>query len=127
MHANLYAWTMESNAEGLRKKGDASRFGIRDRYFARCAFRLLDCPGALVTKRMNYAEGIVVSHMTDAVHSSRNTVGHSDAAAAAPAQSNDPIFSALFDSSGEALLVLDSAGTIQRANGRARELLRLKE
>jgi signal transduction histidine kinase/ActR/RegA family two-component response regulator len=40
---------------------------------------------------------------------------------------SDPAFNAIFDSSEEALVVVDSSGEIQRANGRARELLRLKE
>lgn len=37
----------------------------------------------------------------------------------------EPTFLALFESSGEALLVLDSGGSIQWANKKARELLRL--
>jgi two-component system, NtrC family, sensor kinase len=39
----------------------------------------------------------------------------------------DATFAAVFDSSGEALLIVDAAGVIQRANHRARELLRLKD
>ncbi|MGB8540310.1 MAG: ATP-binding protein [Candidatus Acidiferrales bacterium] len=39
---------------------------------------------------------------------------------------SDNLFQAVFDSSGEALIVIDQAGGIQRANARARELLRLK-
>ena len=38
----------------------------------------------------------------------------------------DEVFSAVFDSSAEALVIIDSAGAIQRANPRARELLHLK-
>jgi len=38
----------------------------------------------------------------------------------------DDRFNALFDSSGEALIVIDQTGGIQQANSRARELLRLK-
>jgi signal transduction histidine kinase/CheY-like chemotaxis protein len=38
----------------------------------------------------------------------------------------DGTFNAVFDSSGEALVVIDPSGMIQRANLRARELLRLK-
>lgn len=45
-----------------------------------------------------------------------------------PAQlSTDAALHAVFDSSGEALVLIDSAGVIQRANRRARELLRLKD
>jgi signal transduction histidine kinase/CheY-like chemotaxis protein len=36
-------------------------------------------------------------------------------------------FDAVFDSSGEALLIVDPSGVIQRANARARELLHLRE
>src|SRR5271154_5201488 len=36
-------------------------------------------------------------------------------------------FNAVFDSSGEALIVIDPLGAIQKANRRARELLRLKD
>ncbi len=39
---------------------------------------------------------------------------------------SDDRFNALFDSSGEALIVIDQTGGIQQANSRARELLRLK-
>ena len=39
----------------------------------------------------------------------------------------DAAFTALFDSSGEALVIIDSARAIQRSNPRARELLRLKD
>jgi signal transduction histidine kinase/CheY-like chemotaxis protein len=45
----------------------------------------------------------------------------------APSALADASFSAVFDSSAEALLVVDSAGIIQRANSRASELLRLQE
>src|SRR5580704_6840502 len=36
-------------------------------------------------------------------------------------------FSAVFESSGEALLVVDSLGTVRRANRRSREMLRFSE
>ncbi|HXN99220.1 MAG TPA: ATP-binding protein [Candidatus Acidoferrales bacterium] len=39
----------------------------------------------------------------------------------------DPGFNAVFDSSGEALLVVDRKGLIQQANRRAREMLRLRD
>ncbi|MGA8870986.1 MAG: ATP-binding protein, partial [Candidatus Acidiferrales bacterium] len=39
----------------------------------------------------------------------------------------DELLAAVFDSSAEALVIIDTAGTIQRANPRARELLHLKE
>lgn len=39
----------------------------------------------------------------------------------------DAAFNAVFDSSAEALVLVDTAGAIQRANPRARDLLRLKD
>jgi signal transduction histidine kinase len=40
---------------------------------------------------------------------------------------NEADFSALFESSGEALVIIDTSGVIQKAKGRGCELLRLKE
>ena len=62
----------------------------------------------------------------DAVHVSRGSVEYSDSTGLAKPL-DGAAFNAVFDSSGEALLLLDSTGVIQRANKRARELLRLKE
>jgi two-component system, NtrC family, sensor kinase len=42
-------------------------------------------------------------------------------------ESDDAALAAVFDSSGEALVIIDAAGAIHRANLRARELLRLKD
>ncbi|MGA9882756.1 MAG: ATP-binding protein [Candidatus Acidiferrales bacterium] len=42
-------------------------------------------------------------------------------------QTDNEAFNAVFDSSAEALVVIDSAGLIQRANSRARELLRVRD
>jgi signal transduction histidine kinase/CheY-like chemotaxis protein len=64
--------------------------------------------------------------MTETVHPSRTTNAALDALPRAP-QGLDAAFAAVFDSSGEALVLIDSAGAIQRANDRARELLRLRE
>ena len=62
----------------------------------------------------------------NSVRVSRETVAYSDSRGLA-SPLDDAAFSAVFDSSGEALVLLDSTGVIQRANKRARELLRLKE
>jgi two-component system NtrC family sensor kinase len=64
--------------------------------------------------------------MADASHSSRHPAARSPAPAANQVQT-DQAFNAVFDSSEEALVLIDSAGLIQRANRRARELLRLKD
>jgi signal transduction histidine kinase/CheY-like chemotaxis protein len=63
--------------------------------------------------------------------------GHSEAGSRTPATGSRPqvsrslvskeAFYAVFDSSAEALVLIDSAGVIQRANVRARELLRLQD
>jgi two-component system, NtrC family, sensor kinase len=62
--------------------------------------------------------------MADATHSSRNAAVRSQA----PASQihTNPAFEAVFESSGEALVLIDSTGAIHRANRRARDLLRLK-
>ncbi len=101
--------------------------GILNHRRTRRAFRLLHCPGTLVTKPMTHAEKHAVWPMTDTVHISRKATGHSNAVESATPNRGDSIFDAVFDSSREALVVLDSTGAIQKANGRARELLRLKE
>jgi two-component system NtrC family sensor kinase len=64
--------------------------------------------------------------MVDPAHSSRHPAAHPPAVAAHQVQA-DEAFNAVFDSSGEALVVIDSTGVIHRANRRARELLRLKD
>jgi signal transduction histidine kinase/FixJ family two-component response regulator len=72
--------------------------------------------------------------MKSADEMSRNARGNSHAAQSSPdPQPNtlplfaDAGFNAVFDSSGEALVVVDRKGLIQQANVRARELLRLKD
>lgn len=56
---------------------------------------------------------------------SRLPTGHSRGhIARSPA--TEEAFNAVFDSSAEALVLIDSAGRVQRANSRARELLRLQ-
>ena len=72
------------------------------------------------------ADGPAFFAMADPVHRSRKPVADRPKPSAAQIPA-DAAFNAVFDSSGEALLLIDSAGVIQRANRRARELLRLKE
>jgi signal transduction histidine kinase/CheY-like chemotaxis protein len=75
---------------------------------------------------MKGVEGSDLSAMADPVHHSRKPVA--DSPKYPPTQlPADAAFNAVFDSSGEALVLIDSAGVIHRANRRARELLRLKE
>lgn len=64
--------------------------------------------------------------MADSVHSNRRSVPHSEALSSLDVTAS-AAFNAVFDSSAEALLVVDSAGVIHRANRRVRELLRWKE
>ena len=63
--------------------------------------------------------------MTGASHQSRHP-GVQSSAHPLPPLAADGGFNAVFDSSGEALVIIDPSGMIQRANPRARELLRLK-
>jgi len=64
--------------------------------------------------------------MTDPAHPSRGPAVRSPALVSRAALA-DEAFNVLFDSSGEALVIIDTAGAIQRANRRARELLRLRD
>jgi len=64
--------------------------------------------------------------MTDTVHSNRKP-GHHSAALSSLHLPAGAAFNAVFDSSAEALLVVDSTGVIFKANRHARELLRLKD
>ncbi len=66
--------------------------------------------------------------MSNAGHPSpRNQAGHTPVGFGAKGGYGDEVFAAVFDSSAEALVIIDSSGAIQRANPRAREVLRLKE
>jgi two-component system NtrC family sensor kinase len=58
--------------------------------------------------------------------SSRNQAGHAQAPGITRGYGEEA-FAAVFDSSAEALVIIDPSGAIQRANRRAREVLRLKE
>jgi len=73
-----------------------------------------------------HEEGLALLPMADTVHHSRNTVAHSTQLPAAQ-PSTDAAFHAVFDSSAEALVLIDALGVIHRANRRARQLLRLKD
>ncbi|HTR46955.1 MAG TPA: ATP-binding protein [Verrucomicrobiae bacterium] len=64
--------------------------------------------------------------MADTAHSNRRLLPHS-AAFSALHIPGAAAFHAIFDSSAEALLVIDAAGVIHKANRRAAELLRLKD
>lgn len=55
-----------------------------------------------------------------------SSIARSRSKVQAPSEA-DEAFNAVFDSSAEALVVIDSAGAIHRANARARELLRLPD
>jgi PAS domain-containing protein len=85
--------------------------------------QLLDYFGALVKSGMKSGDGM-----------EGNARGDSHTLSTPPlSQSNtlplfaDAGFNAVFDTSGEALVVVDQKGLIQQANRRARELLRLKD
>jgi two-component system, NtrC family, sensor kinase len=65
--------------------------------------------------------------MSNAGHTSaRSQAGHAHGLSFNRAY-GDEAFAAVFDSSAEALVIINSAGTIQRVNRRAKEILRLKE
>ena len=81
---------------------------------SRCFRGLLHCPGKLVATDEPH-RGTAVLPTMNAVHVSQETVAYSDTTGLAKPL-DDTAFSAIFDSSGEALLLLDSTGVIQRAN-----------
>jgi len=64
--------------------------------------------------------------MADTAHSNRRLLPHS-AALSALHVPGAAAFNAIFESSAEALPVIDAAGLIHKANRRAAELLRLKD
>ena len=74
---------------------------------------------------MKHLDSVAASSVANPVRASRGSAGRAAAPAAAPLP-GDAAFQALFESSAEALLILDSDGAIQRANPRARQLLRLR-
>jgi signal transduction histidine kinase/CheY-like chemotaxis protein len=63
---------------------------------------------------------------TDSANPARHSAVHPSVHPSPPLAA-DGAFNAVFESSGEALIIISSSGTIQRANPRARELLRLKD
>ena len=71
-----------------------------------------------------------MKRMHGSVQNTHQNLGSPTAVSERPVRSlplfSDNHFQAVFDSSGEALIVIDQAGRIQRANARAGELLRLK-
>jgi len=71
-----------------------------------------------------HEDNLAILAMADTVHHSRNTVTRSPELPAAQ-PSTEGAFHAVFDSSGEALVLIDSLCVIHRANRRARQLLRL--
>ena len=82
--------------------------------------QLLDCAGALVgvsmPKRLN-------ASLTGSVLTAERSVPSTPRAEMTQLL-DGAAFSAVFESSGEALIVLDSLGTVRRANRRSREMLR---
>ena len=75
---------------------------------------------------MKPLDSVARSATPNSLLSSRNPGPHS-AVPAAAVYPSEVVFHAVFDSSAEPLLVIDSAGVIQKANPRALELLRLRD
>ncbi len=104
----------------------AARCGVRGGVCRRTPCELLDRQWALVGMPAKHEDNLAILAMADTVHHSRNTVTRSPELPAAQ-PSTDAAFHAVFDSSGEALVLIDSLGVIHRANRRARQLLRLRD
>jgi len=73
------------------------------------------------------AHQLLASSPQDADHGLRSPSGRPHSRASRSFLQPDEAFNAVFDSSAEALVLIDSAGVVQRANSRARELLRLQD
>ena len=80
----------------------------------------------MVDDAMKQANKTAPLDITDPAHQARHSASHSSAQPWPPLAA-DGTFNAVFESSGEALVIIDPSGMIQRANPRARELLRLKD
>src|SRR5271155_1124026 len=104
----------------------ATGTGIRCRDRSGDFFQLLDRAGPLVDDAMEQTKGTALLDMSDPIRAARHPAASSPAHLhRSPAADAD--FCAIFDSSAEALIVIDAGGAIQMANPRARDLLRLKE
>ncbi len=103
----------------------ASRSGIRGRDRSRTFVQLLDRAGPLVDDAMKQTHRTSVLDLPTAASQIRHPAVHPSLFPSPPLGA-EGTFNAVFDSSGEALVIIDPSGMIQRANLRARELLRLK-
>lgn len=97
--------------------------GIWRHHRRRVALRLLDCSGALVNEPMRHLEGSASPAESPLPDSPRARLPNRQLEMTTPLAEAD--LDAVFNSSGEALVVTDSEGTIQRVNRPASELLRL--
>jgi two-component system, NtrC family, sensor kinase len=121
-----HAKAVELRAEDSRDGNRAPLRGIRSRNWPGASVRLLDRAGALVNEEMRHENRSAPLSVDDLARPGQNPEARSPALPAAQPPF-DAAFNAVFDSSGEALVIIDSAGAIQKANRRARELLRLKD
>src|SRR5580658_4385622 len=104
----------------------ATRTGIRGRDRSGDFFQLLDRAGPLVDDAMEQTKGTVLLDTSDPIRAARHPAARSRAHLPRSLAANSD-FCAVFDSSAEALIVIDAGGVIQMANPRARDLLRLRE
>src|ERR1700683_1724746 len=121
-------WAVHANGTGGNQECRLGQVCAPSRVLRRhgrrsASVQLLDYFGALVKPGMKSSDGM-----------EGNARGDSHTLSTPPlSQSNtlplfaDAVFNAVFDTSGEALVVVDQKGLIQQANRRARELLRLKD
>jgi len=106
-------------ASAANQARDSARFGICNHVRARGPHGWLDSGKALVTSMKPPLEN------DPSPLANRKTIGQRRPFD--PRQGSlELTFGALFDTSNEALIVVDSAGSLQRANPRARELLRIR-
>jgi signal transduction histidine kinase/CheY-like chemotaxis protein len=124
----LMHWAVHANGIGGEQEFrldevDATRRVLRSNGRRSASLQLLDYFGALVKPETKSADGMAGNARGNPHAASSSLLPQPDKLAL----SGDIGFRAVFDTSGEALIVVDQKGLIQQANRRARELLRLKD
>jgi signal transduction histidine kinase/CheY-like chemotaxis protein len=124
----LMHWAVHANGTGGDQEFrlaevDAPRRVLRPSGRRSASLQLLDYFGALVKPAMKSADGMAGDARGNP-HAAPSPLLPQPETLALPGEIG---FGAVFDTSGEALIVVDQKGLIQQANRRARELLRLKD
>ena len=115
MHCVRHASRANPRTTNPLDGGPAPRSGIRGRGRSRDLVQLLDRARPLVDDAMRQSNRTATLDMNDSICTVSHPAAHSPVHPSIPPTA-DAAFTALFDSSGEALVIIDSAGAIQRSN-----------